>query len=136
MVPGAVMAPQGWLDIHGHFSPPQTIEESQRSFKAMRAACFLTPEPYIWDVDAVLYCLDSAGIAMQMLSNIPPVVSSLKASNDYGNLLVRKHPQRFGLIAALPTDDAEACLSEIHRLTTELSPLADGFAVSTIYNGI
>lgn len=45
-----------------------------------------------------------------------------------------KHPTRFGLLAALPTDNPQACLDEIERASTELR--ADGFAVTCCYNGV
>jgi 6-methylsalicylate decarboxylase len=63
---------------------------------------------------------------MQMLSVIPKALDALKASNDYGAELVKRHPSRFGLLAALPTNDPQACLAEIKRPKTELH--ADGFA--------
>jgi predicted TIM-barrel fold metal-dependent hydrolase len=49
-------------------------------------------------------------------------------------MLVRKHPSRFGLLAGLPTDYAQACLEEIRRARDELA--ADGFSVTCDYNGV
>ena len=57
------------------------------------------------------------------------------ASYDYGLSIVQQHPTRFGLLAALPTDRASACLDEIAR-TGAFNPPPDGFAVHTTYNVI
>jgi hypothetical protein len=48
--------------------------------------------------------------------------------------LVAEHPARFGLLAALPTDDCQAALSEVKRAELELR--ADGYAVTCRYNGV
>ncbi|KAI9846545.1 MAG: autophagy protein [Thelocarpon superellum] len=128
------MSPTGWLDIHGHFTPPQSPEEALRRFQSMHQGLFFVPEPFEWDATGVLSYLDRAGITMQMLSNIPISIPALIASNDYGAFIVRQHPHRFGLLAALPTDDPDAALAEISRTTTAFAPPADGFAVTTVYN--
>lgn len=84
---------------------------------------------------------DRAGVAMQMLSNIPPTTAALRASNDYGASVVREHPSRFGLLAALPTDEPEEAVREIQRVKPEGGGvgdgdvLPDGFAVTTMRNG-
>jgi predicted TIM-barrel fold metal-dependent hydrolase len=78
--------------------------------------------------------MDRTGIAMQLLSNIPKTMSALRASNDYGASLVSEHPARFGLLAAVPTDDPASALAEIERASTVLA--ADGFAVTCRYNDV
>ena len=71
---------------------------------------------------------------MQMLSNIPGRLPALRASNDHGAALVKRHPSRFGLLAALPTDDPVKAVAEARRARDILD--ADGFAVTTRYNGV
>jgi predicted TIM-barrel fold metal-dependent hydrolase len=124
----------GWIDIHGHYYAPLTQEQAEQQFKARNDACFLTPGPatLVYDQEGVLAYLDRAGISMQMLSVVPKTLEALKASNDYGASLVKKHPSRFGLLAALPTNDPQATLAEIKRAKSELH--ADGFAVTCHYN--
>ena len=100
----------------------------------MREAKFLVPEPFEWTPESTLAYLDKAGTAMQMLSNLPKQLDALKESNDYAATLVGKYPKRFGLLAAIPTDNPEAALAEIDRATREL--YADGFAVTCNYNGV
>jgi predicted TIM-barrel fold metal-dependent hydrolase len=100
----------------------------------MREARFLAPGPFHWTVEGTLDYMDRTGIAMQLLSNIPKTVAALRASNDYGAELVSAHPSRFGLLAALPTDDPAAALAEIERASAGLG--ADGFAVTCRYNDV
>jgi predicted TIM-barrel fold metal-dependent hydrolase len=78
--------------------------------------------------------MDRAGIAMQLLSNIPKTLDALRASNDYGRTIVAAHPTRFGLLAALPTDDPDATLAEIARMDRDDG--VDGFAVTCRYNEV
>ncbi|MEU2205773.1 amidohydrolase family protein [Streptomyces hygroscopicus] len=126
--------PNDWVDVHAHFTPPTTPEERRARWQAMREECFTLPAPYHWSLEETLRAMDRDGIAMQLLSNIPKDHAALAASNDYGAWLVREHPSRFGLLAAVPTDDPDAALAEIERARTQLG--ADGFAVTTVYNGV
>ena len=121
----------GWLDIHGHFRPPETPREAEERCSMMRRNKIFISKPDIWDAKEIMAYLDSAGVTMQMLSNIPKTVPELRSSNDYGASLVLLYPSRFGLLAALPTNNPSACLSEISRMAS-----ADGFAVMTVYNGV
>ena len=123
----------GWIDVHAHFYPPENDEQRQARLVAMHEGCWLTEEPPTWDPATTLAYMDRTGIAMQMLSNIPKKLEALRASNEYAASLVREHPERFGLLAALPTDDPEAALEEIER-AQDLG--ADGFAVTCRYNDV
>ena len=124
----------GWIDVHGHFTHPTSPDDRKRRWQSMREAQFLVPKPFEWTPEGTLAYMDKAGIAMQMLSNLPKQLDALKDSNDYAASLVRKYPTRFGLLAALPTDNPDAALAEIDRATQELH--ADGFAVTCNYNGV
>jgi predicted TIM-barrel fold metal-dependent hydrolase len=130
----AKQAVSGWIDVHSHFSPPVSPEEQQIRWKAQLGRKFITPRPYEWSLELTIAYMDRVGIAMQMLSNIPRRLDLLKASNDYGAMLVKEHPSRFGLLAAIPTDTTESALTEIDRAANVLN--ADGFAVSCEYNGV
>jgi len=122
-----------WIDVHAHFMVPHTEEELERSAIARCQACFLAPEHYQWTPEVALDHMDRNGIAMQLLSNIPKSLTALRRSNEHGAAIVARHPQRFGLLLALPTSDADACLAEIDR-TEQLA--ADGYAVTCRYNGV
>lgn len=123
----------GWVDVHAHFSLPRTQAELEAGLRTMHAACFMLPRPAPWTLEGALAHMDRHGIALQLLSNIPTKLEALQASNDYGAGLVSRHPARFGLLAALPTDDTAAALAEIAR-ADQLG--ADGFAVTCCYNGV
>ncbi|OPY94095.1 amidohydrolase 2 [Bradyrhizobium sacchari] len=122
-----------WIDVHAHFMIPHTEDELKRSATARCERCFLAPELYQWTADAAIAHMDANGIAMQMLSNIPKSLKALQRSNEHGASIVARYPSRFGLLLALPTDDADACLTEIGR-TNELK--ADGYAATCCYNDV
>ncbi|KAI9743527.1 MAG: hypothetical protein M1818_002841 [Claussenomyces sp. TS43310] len=124
----------GWMDVHCHFTPPMTPEETESRWKGMCAEGWHLHAPHKWSLQETLEYMDKRGIAMQMLSNIPRTLDALRESNSYGASLVSSYPSRFGLLAALPTDHCAATLAEIKRATDELN--ADGFAVTCCYNGV
>jgi 6-methylsalicylate decarboxylase len=124
---------QRWIDVHAHYSPRVPPEFHDTVVETMRAANWRVDEAPNWDENRTLSYMDRTGIQMQMLSNIPKWLDGIRASNDFGADLVRRHPSRFGLLAGLPTDDAESALAEIGRAGVELD--ADGFAVTCNYNG-
>jgi 6-methylsalicylate decarboxylase len=123
-----------WIDIHAHFYPPETEEETIERWELMKEACWTSPEPPRWDPDSTLAYMDRAGIAMQILSNIPKSLPKLLSSNEYASTLVKQYPNRFGFLAALPTDQPKAALKEIQRASDTLH--ADGYAVTFHYNGV
>ncbi|WP_234731660.1 amidohydrolase family protein [Acidocella facilis] len=123
-----------WIDVHAHFTPPMTQEQSAARWLAMQQADWIGAKPTDWSLASALALMDSVGIAMQMLSNIPKELHTLRASNDYGASIVAMHPSRFGLLVALPTDNPEAALAEIRRGYDKLN--ADGFAVTFCYNDV
>ncbi len=125
---------QGWIDVHAHFSPPKSADDLQTNLQLMHMGCFMAREPFQWSKEATLEHMDGNGIAMQLLSNIPKILPMLRESNDFGASVVGEHPSRFGLLAALPTDDPDAAMGEIRRADQTLQ--ADGFAVTCCYNGV
>ncbi|MET8556643.1 amidohydrolase family protein [Streptomyces sp. NPDC004959] len=134
--------PSGWLDIHAHFSPPGTPEQVRAVWQAMYDECFTMPEPYVWNVDRTLWHMDRTGVAMQILSQVPrvhgtpspeSVQAGITASNRYGASLVAEHPDRFGLLAALPTDDVDAAVAELCR-ADDLG--ADGYILLAPFSGV
>jgi len=125
----------GWVDVHAHFTPPLTEEQRLQQWEGMRAQRFLAPQPFYWSPESALDYMDRAGVAMQLLSNVfAPSLQALRDNNDYGAKIVADHPTRFGLLAALPTDDPAAAVIEIERAQSDLR--ADGYAVSARYNGV
>jgi len=110
-----------------------TPEQSAARWAGMQENDWVGPKPPDWTVRSALDLMDRVGVAMQLLSNIPIALEALRTSNDYGAEVVREYPSRFGLLAALPTDDPAAALVEIER-SSELC--ADGFAVNCFYKGV
>ncbi|WP_410665366.1 amidohydrolase family protein [Amycolatopsis sp. lyj-84] len=123
----------GYIDIHAHFTTPAIEDQSRRAWQKMLGRGIYLPEPFEWSLDRTLEYMDLSRTAMQFLSNIPASREALQASNDYGAAVVARHPDRFGLLAALPTDDPAAALDEAVRGRDTLG--ADGFAVTANYNG-
>ena len=111
-----------------------TADEEKAFTAGLQKACWCWDEPVRWDAASTLAYLDRTGIQMQMLSYLPPDIAKLRAANEFGASVVRQHPSRFGLLAALPTSDPTACLAEIERASGELR--ADGFAVQCLYNEV
>jgi predicted TIM-barrel fold metal-dependent hydrolase len=129
------MLVDGWIDVHAHFAPPRPSNvDDETVVELMRAACWCVDEAPEWNAETTLAYMDRTGIQMQMLSNIPKDLEQLRQSNDFGASLVVEHPDRFGLLAGLPTDDPGAALAEIGRASGELR--ADGFAVTCSYNNV
>jgi predicted TIM-barrel fold metal-dependent hydrolase len=122
-----------WVDVHAHFYPPESEEAQRVRLDAMREGCWQMTAAPVWNVEPILAYMDRTGIQMQMLSNIPKTPDALRASNDFGASVVRAHPTRFGLLAALPTDDPTAALAELAR-SDGLD--ADGYAVTCRYNDV
>ena len=138
-------SPSGWLDIHTHFFPPRPASEDEHLVAALRDAHFMVTSPPRFNPTELLAYGDRAGIAMQMLSNIPPTTAALRASTDFGLSVVQAHPRRFGLLAALPTDEPAEAVREIERMKPVAAAagggghadvLPDGFAVTTVRNGV
>jgi predicted TIM-barrel fold metal-dependent hydrolase len=111
-------------------------EEQAGFVKVLHSTKFMVDKnPTTWNVQDILRYNDKANIQMQMLSYIPTNLEQLKKANDYGISITQEYPARFGLLAALPTDSVDACLSEMVRLDS-LGQGPDGFAVTSVYNGV
>jgi predicted TIM-barrel fold metal-dependent hydrolase len=84
---------------------------------------------------APLQFMDEQGIALQLLS-MPGALDAEQARkwNDRTADIVAAHPDRFGLLAALPMAEPDRAVDEIRYATDQLH--ADGFAVATNYDGV
>lgn len=122
-----------WIDVHAHFSLPRSAEQRKAMWASLQSDNWVGEAPPEWSLEARLAYMDRVGIAMQMLSVVPTNHQAVTESNRYGAELVKRHPSRFGLLAGLPTDDAEVAIAEVQR-AQKLD--ADGFAVYCDYNGV
>jgi len=93
------------------WTPAQSIDDMDRG--GVAAAVVSITNPGLWFGDAA---------ATRQVA---------RACNDYGAALVRDHPKRFGLFAAMPLPDVDATLKEIAYALDTLE--ADGIGLFTSY---
>lgn len=121
------------IDVHHHFAPPAWVAEVKGRPLLNTANTKWTPAQSIEDMD-----LGGVGAAVVSITNPGlwfgdrAVTNRLaRACNDYGAKLVRDHPTRFGLFAAMPLPDVDATLKEIEYAYDTLK--ADGVGLLTSY---
>lgn len=128
------------IDVHAHYVPD---DYRAAAIAAGHARPDGMPELPAWDVTTALALMDRLDIRTAMLSISSPGVhfgddatarSLARSVNEQGAALVRDHPGRFGLFAALPLPDVDGALAEAVYAFDELS--ADGVAVETNHHGI
>ena len=118
------------IDTHHHVAPPKYVAE----FKSE-----LQPPVIAWSVSKSLDDMDKAGVATSITSVTTPgrIFMSkdgrrvARECNEFSAGLVRDHPRRFGMFAALPLTDIEGSLREIEYSLDVLK--ADGVSVFTSY---
>lgn len=127
----------GRIDVHHHMQPPFYVNAMQDELKRSN----FTARP--WTPAVSLDAMDKHGIATAMLSPVQRVVadsmsdrserarSLTRQSNEFGAQVVRVHPGRFGLFAALPLPDQDGSLKEIEYAYDTLK--CDGIALWTSY---
>jgi predicted TIM-barrel fold metal-dependent hydrolase len=120
------------VDVHHHYIPPFHAD-----FLASRTDRGRTPP---WSVALSLEDMDRNGIATAIASVAQPGVwfgdvaegrRLARECNEWGARMVRDHPGRFGLFAAIPLPDTEGSLSEIDYALDVLK--ADGIGLFTSY---
>ncbi len=131
----SAQAPSGgrWIDIHHHFAPPSWVAE-------VKGRPLLQPANTTWTPEKSIDDMDRGGIAAAVVSITNPGLyfgdaaatrRVCRACNDYGAKLVRDHPTRFGLFAAMPLPDVDGTLKEIEYAYDTLK--ADGIGLFTSY---
>ena len=125
--------PRGWIDLHHHFAPPAWVTD-------VRGRPLLQPANTRWTAEQSLEDMDRGGVAAAVVSITNPGLwfgdvaqtrRLARACNDYGATLVRDHPARFGVFAALPLPDVDASLKEIEYAFDTLK--VDGIGLYTSY---
>jgi predicted TIM-barrel fold metal-dependent hydrolase len=133
----ATRAKAGPIDVHHHMQPPAYVKAMEKEL----AASGFNARP--WTPAVSLEMMDKHGVATAMLSPVQRVVADsmsdrserartlVRLNNEEGAKVVRDHPGRFGLFAALPLPDTEGSLREIAYAYDTLK--ADGIALWTSY---
>jgi predicted TIM-barrel fold metal-dependent hydrolase len=123
------------VDVHHHFFPPGYLDK-------MAEVVGNKPSPLMtgWSAGQVIEHMDKTGVETAIASMSPwgphfkdaAQASTLaRLSNDYAAQMVRDHPGRFGLFAAMPMPDVDATLREIAYTFDTLK--ADGIGLMTSY---
>ena len=133
----AGQAKPGPIDVHHHLLPPAYAKAMEKEM----AATGFNARP--WSPQLSIEAMDKHGVATAMLSPIQRVVMDsmadrserarnlVRQNNDFGAQVVRDHPTRFGLFAALPLPDTEGSLREIAYAYDTLK--VDGIGLWTSY---
>lgn len=123
------------IDVHQHLLPPEFIAALERHGLGRWA-------PTSWNADAAIEAMDRHAIATGMLSLSTPgphlgddAEARLLAReiNEFTAGLVRRHPQRFGMFAAVPLPDLEGALDAISYAYDHLE--ADGVVLLASMHG-
>jgi len=129
--------------VHHHFFPPDYLEPLAAWSKAQGIAPGLRAPQRDWSVAGAVAEMDRSGVATGILSISSPGVwfgdqdqarRMARICNEYGAGMVRDHPGRFGLFAALPMPDVDGSLKEIEHALDVLK--ADGIGFMTSYGDI
>jgi len=141
------------VDVHAHLYPRPFMEGLAAHGPAHGVALSGDAPPFLcfegiryWrytgafhDVDARLREMDAAGVDRQVLSLGPPMVywappdlarSLCRLFNDEIAAVVRRHPDRFVGLAALPLQHAGHTLAELDRAVNDLGLLGAGIGTN------
>ena len=129
-------SPRRLIDVHSHIVPPFYLAENRERIAGSRGG-EISRAWLEWTPQQSLAAMDEHGVETAMLSLSTPGVwfgnaeearATARKVNEYGAELVRNHPGRFGLFAAIPLPDTEGALREIEYALDVLK--ADGIACS------
>jgi predicted TIM-barrel fold metal-dependent hydrolase len=135
----ATPARGGLVDVHHHHVPPFWVSEHRDQIAAAFGG-MMSRAYFEWTPERALEAMDRAGVETGVLSVTAPGVwfgdvaqsrTLARRVNEYGAELVRSHPGRFGLFAALPLPDQDGSLRELEHALDVLK--ADGVGLLTSY---
>jgi 6-methylsalicylate decarboxylase len=130
----------GRIDLHRHYFPAAFLDAQRQSALRQSRPAALGAALEGWSKARTIEAMDRYGIATGILSisTLGPWFGDIEESkrlarecNDYAAEMMRDHPDRFGLFAALPLPDPDAALREIDYAFDTLH--ADGVAIMTSY---
>ena len=124
----AAAGAKGRIDVHHHLLPPFYV-------KIMQPDIIASGRPLqAWSPEMSLDVMDKNGIATAILSPQNHLVADslsdksdrarmlARQHNEYAAQLVKDHPGRFGVYAAIPLPDQDASLKEIAYAFDTLTP--------------
>jgi len=132
------------IDLHHHFGPPTWVAAMREAGQLRSPANpmgLLSPANTTWTAEQTLEDLDRGGGAAAIISITNPGLylgdraqarQLARECNDFGAEVVRDHPTRFGLFAAMPLPDVDATLREIEYAYDQIH--ADGVGFMTSYD--
>ena len=127
------------IDVHSHIVPPFYLAKNRDRIAGSRGG-EITRAWLEWTPQQSLAAMEEHGVEKSVLSLSTPGVwfgnaeearAMARRVNEYAAELVRNHPGRFGLFAALPLPDTEGSLREIEYALDVLK--ADGIGLLTSY---
>jgi 6-methylsalicylate decarboxylase len=127
----------GRIDLHHHYFPPVFLEALRDAAVRQNRPAALGAALEGWSKARTVEAMDRYGIAVGILSistpgpwfgNVEESKRLARECNDYAAEMMRDHPGRFGLFAALPLTDPDAALHEIEYAFDTLQ--ADGVAIT------
>ena len=130
----------GRIDLHHHYFPPAFLEAQRDAAVRQNRPATLGGALESWSKARAIEAMDRYGISIGILSiptpgpwfgNIEQSRRLARECNEYAAEMMRDHPGRFGLFAALPLPDPDAALREIDYAFDTLH--ADGVAIMTSY---
>ena len=132
------MAQPHRIDVHHHYYPPKYLEEARDHILADSPAGVSRPAE--WTPERSLEDMDRNGVARSVVSlvpgawfgDVPQAVRLARHCNEWAVQMAGKYPQRFGVFAALPFPDVDACLKEIEYAFDVLK--VDGVGLITSVN--
>jgi 6-methylsalicylate decarboxylase len=130
------------IDTHHHIYPPRyvgaNLDRLLKDASALPASAYTS-----WTPQYALDQMEKAGVATAIVSMTSPGVwfddgqdparTRARLCNEYGALMIKDHPGRFGMFAALPLPDTEGSLKEIEYALDTLK--LDGIGLLTSYDG-
>jgi predicted TIM-barrel fold metal-dependent hydrolase len=127
------------IDVHHHILPPPYMLRARERILAISdrdhsALLNWTPARAIEEMDknGISTAITSLGLPGVWFGGAKAARSLARACNEYSAQMVRDHPGRFGLFAALPLPDREGSLREIAYAMDELK--ADGVGLVSSYD--
>jgi predicted TIM-barrel fold metal-dependent hydrolase len=121
------------IDVHSHIWPPKYVSIAKQNNVT------IIPNNN-WSVEKALEDMDLAGTSSALTSVTAPGLwlgnkdasrEAARESNTYAAQLIRDHPGRFGMFAAVPLPDIDGSLLEIEYAFETLK--ADGICLFTVY---